>query len=151
ALPSKPLSEKTVSAAEKSLSDEQKRALRHLTQSQGAIQVVSGLAGTGKTSMLRAAREAFERQGFEVLGGCLSGKAAQGLEAGSGIKSSTIARLIGWSEGDLEKGMLDTLRHHVRQLGRAALGKRTWQLDRVGYKGDLEKGVLDTLRHHVRQ
>jgi conjugative relaxase-like TrwC/TraI family protein len=135
ALASKPLAEKAVRGAEKGLSDEQKRALRHVTQSAGSIQVVSGLAGTGKTSMLRAAREAFERQGFEVMGACLSGKAAQGLEEGAGIRSFTVARLLGWPDagykGDLEKGALDTLKHHAWQLARAALGKTTWREDRI--------------------
>ncbi|MBX6313154.1 MAG: relaxase domain-containing protein [Isosphaeraceae bacterium] len=128
--PSPRLAEETIRSVEKSLSDEQKRALRHVTQSGGRVQIVSGLAGTGKSSMLRAAREAFERDGFEVIGACLSGKAAQGLEAGAGIKSSTLAKLLGMPEvgyrGELERGPLDTLKHHARQMGRAALGKSTW-------------------------
>jgi conjugative relaxase-like TrwC/TraI family protein len=134
-LPSKPLSEKTISSVEAELSDEQKLALRHLTQTDGKVQVVSGMAGTGKTSMLRATREAFEKEGFEVIGTCLSGKAAQGLEEGAGIKSSTLAKLIGMPEvgyrGDLDKGALDALKHHARQIGRAALGKRTWTREQM--------------------
>jgi ATP-dependent exoDNAse (exonuclease V) alpha subunit len=128
-LPSRPLAEKTLGAVDGQLSGEQRQALRHLTQSAGSIQVVSGMAGTGKTSMLRAAREAFEREGFEVVGTCLSGKAAQGLEEGAGIKSSTLARLIGMPErgfrGDLDRGVPDALKDHARRLGRAALGKNT--------------------------
>jgi hypothetical protein len=135
ALPSRPLPERTVRSVEGRLNDEQKKAVRHLTQSSGQIQVASGMAGTGKTSMLRAVREAFEKEGFEVIGACLSGKAAQGLEAGAGIKSSTVAKLIGIPEfgfrGDLEKGFLDTVKHHARQIGRAALGKRTWKEERI--------------------
>jgi conjugative relaxase-like TrwC/TraI family protein len=134
-LPSRPIAEKTVCSVERALSDEQKKALRHLTQSSGQIQIVSGMAGTGKTSMLRATREAFEREGFEVLGACLSGKAAQGLEEEAGIKSSTLAKLLGIPEfgyrGDLEKGFADTLKHHTRQLGRAALGMKTWKEQRI--------------------
>ncbi len=130
ALPSKVVREKTVQSVEGSLSDEQKRALRHVTQATGSIQVVSGMAGTGKTSTLRATREAFEQEGFQVIGTCLSGKAAQGLEEGAGIKSSTLAKLIGMPEvgyrGELDKGPLDTLKHHAEQLKRAALGKSTW-------------------------
>ena len=132
---SRPLAEAAVAPAEGVLSGEQKRALRHLTQSDGAIHLVSGLAGTGKTSMLRAAREAFEREGFEVLGACLSGKAAQGLEEGAGIRSHTLARLIGMPEagyrGELDQGPADALAGHGRQLGRAALGKDTWRVEPV--------------------
>jgi conjugative relaxase-like TrwC/TraI family protein len=135
ALHSRSLAAKTVDSVETSLSDEQKQALRHLTQSDGSIQIVSGMAGTGKTSMLRAAREAFEREGFEVIGACLSGKAAQGLEEGAGIKSSTLAKLIGMPEvgyrGDLDQGVSDTLAGHARQIGQAALGKSTRQEERI--------------------
>jgi conjugative relaxase-like TrwC/TraI family protein len=135
ALPSRSVAERTVRSVEGRLNDEQKKAVRHLTQSSGQIQVVSGMAGTGKTSMLRAVREAFEKEGFEVIGACLSGKAAQGLEAGAGIKSCTVAKLIGIPEfgyrGDLEKGFLDTVKHHAHQLGRAALGKKTWKEERI--------------------
>jgi conjugative relaxase-like TrwC/TraI family protein len=135
ALPSRPVGEKTISSVKGRLSDEQKQALRHVTQSTGSIQVVSGMAGTGKTSMLRAAREAFEREGYEVVGACLSGKAVQGLEDGAGIKSSTLAKLIGLPEfgyrGDLEKGLRQTAGDCARQVGRAALGKKTWQTERI--------------------
>jgi len=101
------LPDKTIKEVDGQLSDEQKSALRHVTQSEGSIHVVSGLAGTGKTSMLKAARKAFQSEGFEVIGACLAGKAAQGLEDGAGIKSTTIAKLVGIPErgfvGDLEK------------------------------------------------
>jgi conjugative relaxase-like TrwC/TraI family protein len=134
-LPSAALAEKTVRAVEGKLADEQRQALRHLTQSNGSIHLVSGMAGTGKTSMLRAAREAFEREGFEVFGACLSGKAAQGLEEGAGIKSHTLAKLLGIPEvdyrGELDRGPLDTLKDHARQMGRAALGKSTWSVEPI--------------------
>jgi conjugative relaxase-like TrwC/TraI family protein len=134
-LPSAPVAEQTIRSVEEPLSAEQKQALRHLTQSGGRVQVVSGMAGTGKTSTLRAAREAFEREGFEVVGTCLSGKAAEGLEEGAGIRSSTLARLIGMPEvgfrGELDKGPLDTLKDHARQVRRAAQGKSTWPVEPV--------------------
>ena len=125
ALPSQALAEKTIRSVEGTLSEEQKQALRHVTQSKNSIQVISGMAGTGKTSMLRAAREAFEREGFQVIGACLSGKAAQGLEEGAGIKSTTLARLIGAPElrypGTLGVRPLDALRPHLTRLREAAL------------------------------
>lgn len=77
-----------------SLSPEQENALRHITQQAGTFQMVSGLAGTGKSTLLAAAREAFEAAGYHVLGCSLSGKAAEGLERSSGIPSHTIARLL---------------------------------------------------------
>jgi len=76
-------------------SKEQIAAVRHITEEPGSVKCVRGMAGTGKTFMLQMAREAWERGGFCVLGAALAGKAAEGLQEGSGIASATIAlRLI---------------------------------------------------------
>lgn len=72
------------------LSKEQSEALRHVTQGEGNVVVVDGLAGTGKTALLEAARVAWEAEGYTVIGAAFSGKAARALEAGSGIASETL-------------------------------------------------------------
>lgn len=72
------------------LTFEQGHAVAHITQSPGRIKLVTGYAGTGKTTMLRAAREALEKQGYRVLGAALSGKAARTLELEAGIESNTV-------------------------------------------------------------
>jgi Ti-type conjugative transfer relaxase TraA len=77
-----------------SLSDEQRAMARHLTTSPDAVVVVRGHAGTGKTSALDACREIWERSGRNVIGCALSGRAAAELQAGAGIQSSTIERLL---------------------------------------------------------
>lgn len=74
------------------LSSEQRGALEHITSSHDLSTVV-GYAGTGKSAMLGAAREAWESAGYEVRGIALSGIAAENLESGSGIASRTIASL----------------------------------------------------------
>jgi Ti-type conjugative transfer relaxase TraA len=79
------------------LSDEQKAALKHLTQG-GDVACVVGFAGTGKSYLLGAAREAWEAAGYRVQGMTLSGIAAENLEGGSGIQSTTVAsRLWHWA------------------------------------------------------
>ncbi len=79
--------------AGKDLSKEQIDAVRHITATPGLVKVVDGLAGTGKSTMLKNAREIWEAQGYTVIGGTISGKAADGLQASSGIPSETIAWL----------------------------------------------------------
>lgn len=76
------------------LTEEQALALLHLTLHKGSIQVVTGMAGTGKGFVLNAAREAWEQAGFEIRGAALAGKAAQGLAEGSGIGSATIHKTL---------------------------------------------------------
>ncbi|RCS22795.1 Ti-type conjugative transfer relaxase TraA [Phyllobacterium salinisoli] len=72
------------------LDTEQVHAVRHVT-GDSAIAAVVGLAGAGKSTLLAAARVAWEGEGRRVIGAALAGKAAEGLEGSSGIKSRTLA------------------------------------------------------------
>ncbi|KAA3506460.1 Ti-type conjugative transfer relaxase TraA [Agrobacterium rosae] len=88
------------------LSDEQRTAVRHITAPQ-QIAAVIGFAGAGKSTMLAAARDAWERQGFTVHGAALAGKAAEGLTQSSGIAARTLASWeYGWQngKGELQRG-----------------------------------------------
>ena len=71
------------------LSAEQIAAIRHMTGSE-RLSTLIGYAGAGKSTALNAARQAWESQGYKVHGAALAGKAAEGLEASSGIKSRTL-------------------------------------------------------------
>ncbi|MGI4941687.1 MAG: Ti-type conjugative transfer relaxase TraA [Janthinobacterium lividum] len=86
-------------ANELKLGNEQKAALLHVTTGPNLALVV-GFAGTGKSAMLGVARAAWETDGYRVRGAALSGIAAEGLEAGSGIASRTLASLeFAWKDG----------------------------------------------------
>jgi conjugative relaxase-like TrwC/TraI family protein len=103
------------------LNEEQQAAARHITQAPGRVKVVSGLAGTGKSALLRAAREVFEKNGYRVIGSALAGNAAKGLRESSGIESDTVRmRLM-----QLYPRPWRLAKHHVKQLMRAALKLRT--------------------------
>lgn len=81
------------------LTGQQRAALEHVTDGRD-LGLVVGYAGTGKSAMLGAAREAWESAGLNVRGAALSGIAAESLENGSGIASRTIASMEhGWSQG----------------------------------------------------
>jgi conjugative relaxase-like TrwC/TraI family protein len=77
------------------LSDEQVAMVRALTTSRRGVDLVVGKAGTGKTYALDAAREAWQVSGYTVIGATLAARAAAGLQAGSGIPSVTLTRLLG--------------------------------------------------------
>lgn len=67
-------------------------AFEHLTTSRGNIKLLTGMAGTGKTSLLKAANDAWTQQGYKVVGMALSGKASRGLQHGAGIQTETIRK-----------------------------------------------------------
>ena len=86
------------------LSDEQKTAIEHVAGPE-RIAAVIGRAGAGKTTMMKAARQAWEAAGYRVVGGALAGKAADGLEKEAGIASRTLSAWeLRW---DQERDRLD--------------------------------------------
>jgi conjugative relaxase-like TrwC/TraI family protein len=116
------------------LTPDQDRALRYVADNSKNFAVIQGVAGAGKSFMLRYAREAWEGSGSQVIGCAPAGKAAKELKASSGIQSSTIHRmLIDIDRGELtldektvvvmdESGMagsrlMDQLVQHAKRAG----------------------------------
>jgi conjugative relaxase-like TrwC/TraI family protein len=98
------------------ITDEQLEALHHMTERK-SLAMVRGLAGTGKTFIMEAAREAWELEGRTVLGATLAATAAKRLQEDSGIKSETLHRLL-WR---LENGKLELDRNSVVVIDEAAM------------------------------
>ena len=58
-----------------------------------SLDLLIGVAGSGKTSTLAAVRAGFEAAGYTVIGAATSGQAAKALEEGAGVSSRTVASL----------------------------------------------------------
>ena len=90
----------------------QRAAVEAVTQASG-LTVLSGIAGAGKTTVLRTCRELWERSGYRVTGMALGGVAAKRLEQQSGIESETLAMRLLQLEG---KGVAGATWHHLKQV-----------------------------------
>ena len=75
------------------LEAEQEAMVRQICGSGAGVDVVEGIAGSGKTFALAAAHNAWTASGYRVRGACLAARAAQRLEEGSGIPSTSLDRL----------------------------------------------------------
>ena len=76
------------------ITEEQATLVRAVCSSNAAVDVVRGLAGTGKTFALSVARSAFEQDGYDVIGCALQGKAALVLQREARIPARTVAKLL---------------------------------------------------------
>jgi len=80
------------------LSDEQREALAVVT-GRGGVAVMVGQAGTGKGVVIDAAREAWESEGYRVLGAAVAGATAKRLGAEAGIGETLTADALIRREG----------------------------------------------------
>ena len=117
------------------LSDEQVKAIEHITDP-NQLSIVVGLAGTGKSTLLSVAKEAWEKQGYKTHGLALAGKAADSLQGASGIKSRTIASLeASWKNGNepVQFGDIIVL-DEAGMVGTRQLARVTGKLQELGCK-----------------
>ncbi|OYV32303.1 MAG: Ti-type conjugative transfer relaxase TraA, partial [Acidocella sp. 20-61-6] len=100
------------------------------------ISAVVGLAGAGKSTMLAAARAAWEAQGYRVHGAALAGKAAEGLEESSGMASRTLASWErGWERGFDKLGPRDVfVIDEAGMVGSKQLSRFITEADLAGAK-----------------
>jgi conjugative relaxase-like TrwC/TraI family protein len=78
------------------LSEEQASAAMSICTSRRGAEIVVGVAGAGKTTMLKAVAGAFEASGYRVTGTATSGQAARNLGRQADLgESRTLASLIG--------------------------------------------------------
>lgn len=99
------------------LSDEQRRAIEHVSTETGGVAIISGLAGTGKTTVSDVYKSAFEADGRQMLGIAVSNNAAQKLQAESGMESTSVAMAL----SRMKKGELQLSDRHVVVLDEAGM------------------------------
>lgn len=100
--------EKFIGKTKITLNESQLRCLNHILES-GNLKMIIGHAGTGKTTLLGIAKDAWEANGYRVLGTSLSGIAAQNLQE-SGIQSRTVdSLLLSLDKGTLELNSNDVI------------------------------------------
>ena len=58
------------------------------------VQAAVGRAGTGKTTTMRVAADAWRNAGYRVIGAAVKGEAARQLAADAGIDADTVALLL---------------------------------------------------------
>lgn len=108
---------------------DQRVLVQRLTTSGMGVEVVVGKAGSGKTYALDAARAAWEASGHHVVGCALAAKAAQELQAGSGIPSFTISSLRADLEGPSGSRLPERTVLVVDEAGMVGTRTLDWILD----------------------
>ena len=102
----------------KPLTAGQRAAVMGITSSGRGMELVVGVAGSGKTTALAAVRDAFEAEGFTVIGTSTSGQAARTLKRQAGIEESRTLASLTWR---LDHGQLRLTDRHVVILDEAAM------------------------------
>ena len=99
------------------LDKQQSRAVRAICGSKNTVDLLIGEAGTGKTFVFDAMRQAYNAQGYKVIGTALSARAARELQSKTAIGSMTIHRLY----SRLSKGRLTLDNSTVLVVDEAAM------------------------------
>jgi hypothetical protein len=150
--------------------------VRSIASSGRGVELVQGIAGSGKTTVMAVVRRAFESGGYTVLGTSTSGQAARTLAREAGLGESRTIASFRWR---LDDGRLALSDHHVLVLDEAGMASDrdvAFLLDRARLAGtkvvmvgddrqlgaigpggalgalvERHGGVLHTLHQNVRQ
>lgn len=115
---------------------EQVNAIHHILTNKDRIVGVQGLAGTGKTYSFTLVKKMADRENIEVKGICFTGKASEGLQADSGIESTTIHSFLNKLEKDsgIDSGIKQKTTEGIKQ---------DWDLSKVKPAGKKQIWVVD--------
>jgi len=102
----------------RSLTAGQRAAVEGILTSGRGVELVVGIAGSGKTTALAAARDGFEAAGYEVVGSSTSGQAARTLAREGGIEPSRTLASLNWR---IAHNSLHLSPRHIAVLDEAAM------------------------------
>ena len=100
------------------LNEGQLKAVRSIATSGRQVELVEGVAGSGKTTVMAVVRWAFESGGFQVLGTSTSGQAARTLAREAGMDESRTIASFRWH---LDENRLALTDRHVLVLDEAGM------------------------------
>lgn len=120
------------------LMDDQREAVELILEGKGALRILTGVAGAGKSTTLDVVREAMEQSGYQVIGGAIAGVAKEELAIKANIPSRTIASYLYHLEKASPTSMAERACHFAKQLVAAAFGKPT----DLPFKVDIDKKTV---------
>jgi conjugative relaxase-like TrwC/TraI family protein len=110
----------------------QQAAVTGIVTSGRGVELVEGVAGSGKTTVMAAVRAAFEQGGYQVIGTSTSGQATRTLGREAGIVNARTIASLRWQ-----------IEHHRLSLGKGYV----LVLDEAGMASDRDIAfLLDTAR-----
>ncbi len=96
----------------------QQAAVVGIATSGRGVELVEGVAGSGKTTVMAAVRDAFESGGFTVIGTSTSGQAARTLGREAGLEESRTLASLRWR---IQHDRMHLSEHHVLVLDEAGM------------------------------
>jgi conjugative relaxase-like TrwC/TraI family protein len=118
----------------------QRDAITKSLTSEDRFVAVQGLAGTGKTTMLKAMRELAEQEGYTVRGMAPTGAASKVLARETGIATDTVS-MFQIKERELQGGIAFAKQYAPDFIRKAEL----WIVDESSFLSQRQKAQLDHL------
>jgi hypothetical protein len=100
------------------LNEGQQTAVTGIVTSGRGVELVEGVAGSGKTTVMAAVRSAFEQGGYQVIGTSTSGQATRTLGREAGIANARTIASLRWQ---IENQRLPLSQDHVLVLDEAGM------------------------------